>query len=76
VGSTNIKSGLNKNTFALSCVGNLITAFINGEQLYWQKRPLAIEDNNHKEGSIGFGILGYGKQLDMSYYWVEAVKPN
>ena len=76
VGSTNIKSGLNKNTFALSCVGNLITAFVNGEQLYWQKRPLAIEDDTYREGSIGFGTLGYGKELDMTYYWVEAVKPN
>jgi hypothetical protein len=55
-------------------VDNLITAFVNGEQLYWQKRPLAIEDNTFSEGSIGFGILGYGKNLDMTYYWVEAVK--
>lgn len=76
IGSTNIKSGLNKNTFALSCVDNLITAFVNGEQLYWQKRPLAIEDNTYSEGSIGFGALGYGNELDMTYYWVEAVKPN
>jgi hypothetical protein len=76
VGSTLIKSGLNKNTFALSCVGNLITAFVNGEQVYWQKRPLAIEDNTFSEGSIGFGILGYGKELDMVYNWVEAVKPQ
>ena len=75
IGSTNIVSGLNKNTFALSCVGNLITAFVNGEQVYWQKRPLAVEDNTFSEGSIGFGILGYGKELDMTYYWVEAVKP-
>lgn len=76
IGSTAIKSGLNKNTFALSCVDNLITAFVNGEQMYWQKRPLAIEDNAFSEGSIGFGILGYGKELDMTYYWVEAVKPE
>lgn len=75
VGSTLIKSGLNKNTFALSCVGNLITAFVNGEQVFWQKRPLAVEDNAFSEGSMGFGILGYGKELDMSFYWVEAVKP-
>jgi len=35
IGSTDIKSGLNKNTFALSCVDDLITAFINGEQVYF-----------------------------------------
>jgi len=76
VGSTKINGGLNKNTFALSCVGNLITAFVNGEQLYWQKRPLAIEDNTFSQGAIGFGILGYGKELDTAFYWVEAVKPR
>jgi hypothetical protein len=56
-------------------VGNLITAFVNGEQLYWEKRPLAIEDNTYGDGTIGFGLLGYGKVLDVSYDWVEAVKP-
>ena len=76
VGSTKINGGLNKNTFALSCVGNLMTAFVNGEQLYWQKRPLAIEDNTFSQGAIGFGILGYGKELDTAFYWVEAVKPR
>jgi hypothetical protein len=34
VGSTKIVSGLNKNQFSLSCVGDTITAFVNGEQLY------------------------------------------
>ncbi|MCJ7519061.1 MAG: hypothetical protein MUO42_05240 [Anaerolineaceae bacterium] len=74
-GSTLIKGGLDKNTFSLSCVGNLITAFVNGEQLYWQKRPLAIEDDTYGEGTIGFGFLGYGKVLDATFNWVEAVKP-
>ena len=37
--------------------------------------PLAIEDNTYGEGTIGFGFLGYGKALDASYDWVEAVKP-
>ena len=75
VGSALIKGGLDKNNFSLSCVGNLITAFVNGEQLYFEKRPLAIEDNNYGEGTIGFGFLGYGKSLDGSFNWVEAVKP-
>jgi hypothetical protein len=75
IGSSLIKGGLDKNTFSLSCIGNLISGFVNGEQLYWEKRPLAIEDNNYSEGTIGFGFLGYGKALDASFNWVEAVKP-
>ncbi len=75
VGSTLIKGGLDKNVFSLSCVGDLITAFVNGEQLYWEKRPLAIEDNTYSEGTIGFGFAGYGQSLDASFDWVEAVKP-
>jgi len=75
VGSSLIKGGLDRNTFALSCVDNLITVFINGEQPYWEKRPLAIEDNSFSEGTIGFGFAGYGQTLDGAFDWVEAVKP-
>lgn len=75
VGSTKIVSGLNKNQFSLSCVGSTISAFVNGEQLYWEKRPLAIEDNTYGEGTVGFGMIGYGKELDMVYNWVEVSKP-
>lgn len=75
VGSTKIKSGLDTNTFSLSCVGNVISAFVNGEQLYWEKRPLGIEDETFREGAVGFGLLGYGDELDMVYNWVEAVRP-
>lgn len=73
--STLIKGGLDKNVFSISCIGSTISAFINGEQLYFQKRPLAFEDDTYSEGTIGFGILGYGKELDMTFNWVEAVKP-
>jgi len=73
--STKIKGGLDKNIFAISCVGDQISAFINGEQMYWNKRPLAIEDNTYSEGAIGFGLLGYGDSLDVNFNWVEAVKP-
>ncbi|MCD6356439.1 MAG: hypothetical protein J7L66_04045 [Anaerolineaceae bacterium] len=75
INSTLIKGGLDKNVFSLSCVGSTISAFINGEQLYFKKRPLAIEDDTYTEGAIGFGILGYGQELDMTFNWVEAVKP-
>jgi len=73
--STLIDAGLDKNVFSLSCVGSTISGFINGEQLYVKKRPIAVEDDTHKEGTIGFGILGYGESLDMTFNWVEAVKP-
>jgi hypothetical protein len=75
VGSTKIVSGLNKNQFSLSCIGDVISAFVNGEQLYWEKRPLAIEDDSYTEGMIGFGLVGYGKELDMAYNWIEVSKP-
>ena len=73
--STLITSGLEKNVFSLSCVDDVITAFINGEQLYYKKRPLAPEDDTYPEGAIGFGILGFGQELDMTFNWVEAIKP-
>jgi len=73
--STLINGGLDKNVFSLSCVDSTISAFVNGEQLYFEKRPLAIEDDTYSEGTIGFGILGYGKELDMTFNWIEAVKP-
>jgi len=73
--STLIDAGLDKNVFSLSCVGSTISAFINGEQLYFKKRPIAIEDDHYSEGTIGFGILGYGKELDMTFNSVEAIKP-
>jgi hypothetical protein len=75
VNSTLINGGLGKNTFSLSCVDDLITVFINGEQLYYKRRPLAIEDDTYSDGAIGFGITGYGKEYDMAFNWVEAKRP-
>ncbi len=75
VGSTKIVGGLDKNTFSLSCVGDLITPFINGEQPYWEKRPLAMQDDSFSEGTIGFGLAGYGQALDAAFNWIEASKP-
>jgi len=73
--STKILGGLEKNEFSLSCVGNLITVFVNGEQLYYEKRPLAVEDDTYSEGTIGFGLVGAGKEYDVTFNWIEAVKP-
>lgn len=74
VGSSLINGGVGKNVFSLSCVGNLITAFVNGEQLYWEKQPLAVEDTTYSEGTVGFGFLGYGQPLDGTFNWVETIK--
>jgi hypothetical protein len=73
--STLINGAVDKNTFALSCIGSTISGFINGEQLYYKKRPLGIEEDTYREGTIGFGVLGYGKELDMTFNWIEAKKP-
>ena len=39
VGSTKIVGGLNKNEFSLSCVGDVISAFVNGETTLLGKTP-------------------------------------
>lgn len=75
LGSTLINSGLEKNVFALSCEGNQLKVFINGEQVYVDKRPLTIEDDTYTEGTIGFGALGYGKEVDITFNYLETVKP-
>jgi len=75
LGSTLINSGLEKNVFALSCEGNQLKVFINGEQVYVDKRPLTIEDDTYTEGTIGFGALGYGKEVDITFNYIETVKP-
>ncbi len=75
VGSTLINTGLDKNVFALSCQGDQLKIFINGEQVYYDKRPLTIEDNTYSEGTIGFGVLGYGKSIDVTFDSIETLKP-
>ncbi|RJQ42000.1 MAG: hypothetical protein C4545_05760 [Anaerolineaceae bacterium] len=75
IGSTLIKSGQEVNVFALSCEGNQLKVFINGEQVYKDKRPLTIEDNTYTEGSIGFGVLSYGKEVDVTFNYIETLKP-
>jgi len=76
VGSTLIKGSSNKNVFALSCIGNQITVFINGEQVYKDKKPLIIEDSTYTNGTIGFGFLGFGNNLDVKFNWFESLQPN
>ncbi len=75
IGSTLIKSGLDTNVFALSCEGDQLKVFINGEQVYYDKRPLTIEDTTYSEGTIGFGVLSYGKEVDVTFNSIETLKP-
>lgn len=75
IGSTLINSGLDTNVFALSCQGNQLKVFINGEQVYYDKRPLTIEDTTYSEGTIGFGVLSYGKEVDVTFNSIETLKP-
>jgi hypothetical protein len=75
IGSTLIKSGEEVNVFALSCEGNQLKVFINGEQVYFNKRPLTIEDTTYTEGTIGFGALSYGKEVDVTFNYIETLKP-
>ncbi|HAF60830.1 MAG TPA: hypothetical protein DCK95_00710 [Anaerolineaceae bacterium] len=75
IGSTLINTGLDKNTFALSCTDNQLTVFINGEQVYKDKRPLVVEDNTYPDGTVGFGALSYGKEVDITFNYFETLKP-
>lgn len=75
IGSTLIKSGEDVNVFALSCEDDQLKVFINGEQVYYDKRPLTIEDTTYPEGTIGFGVLSYGKEVDITFNYIETLKP-
>jgi len=75
IGSTLIKSGEDVNVFALSCEDDQLKVFINGEQVYSDKRPLTIEDTTYSEGTIGFGVLSYGKEVDVTFNFIETLKP-
>lgn len=73
--STLIKAGKEINQFALSCKGNELKAFINNEQLFKDRRPLIIEDSSFSEGAIGFGVSSNGNSADISFSFIEALKP-
>ena len=70
-----INTGKATNQFAISCVGDQITVFLNGEQVFKDGRPMVLEDSDYQEGAIGFGISSDGSSADVSFNWVEALKP-
>jgi hypothetical protein len=70
-----VKTGKEINRLALSCSGNQLTAFINNEQVFKDRRPLVITDDNFSEGTIGFGVSGNGNRADLSFNTIETLKP-
>lgn len=70
-----INPGKNKNIISLSCVGNQLKAFVNGEQVFKSHLPLVLEDDDFKEGTIGFSVAAFGSSTDISIDWVETLKP-
>lgn len=73
--STLVKTGKDINQFALSCEGNELKAFINDEQVFKDRRPIVIEDSSFSEGFIGFGVSSNGNSADVSFNFIEALKP-
>ena len=72
-GTGTVKAG--KNIITLSCKGNQITGYVNGEQVDFEKRFFTATDSTYTEGGIGFALLGYGKTADVSINWLSALKP-
>lgn len=72
-GSGTVKAG--KNVITLSCKGDQITGFINGEQIDFEKRFFSATDTTFTDGGIGFAVLGYGKSADLTINWITALKP-
>lgn len=70
-----INSGKNKNIISLSCVGDQLKAFVNGEQVFKDRLPLVLEDDDFKEGTIGFSVAAFGSSTDISINWLETLKP-
>jgi hypothetical protein len=52
-----------------------LKVFINGEQVYYDTTSPHIEDNTYSGGSIGFGALSYGKEVDITFNYIETLKP-
>ncbi len=73
--STLVKTGKDINQFALSCQGNELKAFINDEQLFKDRQPIVIEDSSFSEGAIGFGVSSNGISADVSFNFIESLKP-
>ena len=70
-----VKTGATINRLALSCSGNQLKAFVNDNQVFKDQRALVITDDSFSEGAIGFGLSSNGKSTDLSFNYVETLKP-
>lgn len=70
-----VKTGTDINQFALSCKGNELTVYINNEQLTKDGRPLVVKDSSYSDGAIGFGVSSNGLSADLSFDYIETLKP-
>jgi hypothetical protein len=70
-GSTDINQGNATNVFKMTCVGNELSLFINGEQ--WRSE---IKDSNYREGYIGIsaGTMNVFP-IQVVFNWVEVSQP-
>lgn len=70
-----MKTGKDINQFALSCKGKELKAFINNEQISKDLRPLVVEDSSLSDGAIGFGVSSNGNAADLSFNFIETLRP-
>jgi hypothetical protein len=71
-GSTKIKQGNETNDYKITCIGNKLSLFINGD--LWQKK--AFVDSNYREGYIGIsaGTMNVFP-IQVVFNWVEVSEP-
>jgi hypothetical protein len=71
-GSTKIKQGNETNDFKITCIGNKLSLFINGD--LWQKK--AFVDSNYREGYIGVSAGSMNVfPIQVVFNWVEVSEP-
>jgi hypothetical protein len=71
-GSTKIKQGNETNNFKITCIGNELSLFINGD--LWQKK--AFRDSNYVDGYVGIsaGTMNVFP-IQVEFKWVEVSEP-
>lgn len=71
-GSSKIKQGNETNDFKITCIGNKLSLFINGD--LWQKK--AFVDSNYREGYIGISAGTMNViPIQVVFNWVEVSEP-
>lgn len=69
-GSTAVKMGRDTNIYTVTCVGEELSLYVNGEL------EKTVKNKDIKEGQIGFGISSYGVYpVLMNVNWLEISEP-